>query len=104
MEQFQFQEFYNALCKLVSGSEHRLRCRQETKLLIHLILTLQYPYQSDDLEYLMDMVNYELRLTHYNGKKSRYYLGKALDRIVSNSVFYIEDYMDIECDRKNRIS
>lgn len=93
MKQFQYLEFLNALQKLLEGKENRLLCRYSTKNKIARILHTDYPYQEDDIEYLLDMVNYQMRLTNYDSKKKYYKLGKALDSIICESEFYLDSML-----------
>ena len=93
VKQFQYQEFYNALSKILCGEESRFYCKPATRKLICKIMNTDYPYKDDDIEYLLDMVNYELRLVHYDSKKKYFKLGKTLDKIVLDSEFYIDAYI-----------
>lgn len=90
MKQFQYQEFISALQKLLDGKENRLLCRYSTKHKIERILDTDYPYQEDDIEYLLDMVNYQMRLTNYDSNKKYYKLGKVLDGIILDSELYLD--------------
>ena len=90
MKQFQYLEFMNALQKLLTCTENRFQCRYSTKKMVERILSTEYPYKEDDIEYLLDMVNYEMRLTDYDSKKKYYKLGKVLDKIIPESEFYVD--------------
>lgn len=90
MKQFQYLEFLNALHKLLEGNENRFLCRYSTKTMVAKILSTDYPYQEDDIEYLLDMVNYHMRLLNYESKKQYFKLGKALDKIIPESEFYLD--------------
>ena len=92
MKQFQYLEFMSALQKLLESTENRFQCRYSTKKTVPKILYTDYPYQEDDVEYLLDMVNYEMRLTDYDSKKKYYKLGKVLDKIIPESEFYVDQF------------
>ena len=65
--------------------------------MIEKILHTYYPYREDDIEYLLDMVNYQMRMTNYDSKKKYYKLGRALDHIILDSEFYL-DSMTLEAE------
>ena len=95
MKQFQYLEFMSALQKLLESNENRFQCRYSTKMTVDRILRTEYPYKEDDIEYLLDMVNYEMRLTDYDSKKKYYKLGKVLDKIVPESEFYVDQFAPV---------
>lgn len=96
MKQFKYLEFVNKLHKVLEDKETRYHCKYKTRVKLENILGIDYPYKEDDIEYLMDMVNYHMRNTGYDSKKKYYKLGQVLDSIMAESVFYIDEIvMDV---------
>lgn len=84
--QFHFEEFVRLLQR-ASGNDAFLHCKPETKERIKQILLTDYPEQEDDIEYLMDMINYEMRKKGYYGPKRRFPATKYLDRLCSDPLY-----------------
>lgn len=90
--QFLFAEYERLLHRIADDSEGRFSCRPETISTIRCILNTDYPYREDDIEYLMDMTNYQMRLNGYTGKKSRYPISRPLDQFCSDEL-YIDSFL-----------
>lgn len=84
--QFHLEEFIRLLHR-ASGNDDFLHCRPETKEMIRLILSTDYPEQKDDIEYLMDMINYEMRRRRYSGPKRRFPATRYLDRLCKDPLY-----------------
>lgn len=84
--QFHLEEFTRLLHR-AAGADDFLHCRPETKVIIRQILWTDYPEQEDDIEYLMDMINYEMRKKSYHGPKRRFPATKHLDRLCSGPLY-----------------
>lgn len=84
--QFYPEEFIRLLHRAV-GNDPFLHCRPETKEIINLILLTDYQEREDDIEYLMDMINYEIRKKGYDGPKRRFPATKHLDRLCADPLY-----------------
>lgn len=84
--QFHLEEFTRLLHR-ASGIDAFLHCAPETKEIIRRILTTDYPEQEDDIEYLMDMINYEMRRRGYSDPKRRFPATKYLDRLCRDPLY-----------------
>lgn len=65
--QFHIAEFERLLKRAVSGRDSFYHCSAETVATIKDILHTDYPEREDDIEFLMDMVNYRMRQSDYKG-------------------------------------
>lgn len=88
MTYFKYCEFYRLLEKIVLNESGMYHCHADTIALLKQILYSDYEYQKDDIEYIMDMINYYMNDSGYSGKKSRFPLCKYLDLICQGD-FYI---------------
>ena len=84
--QFHLEEFTRLLHR-ASGNDAFLHCAPETKEIIRQLLTTDYPEQEDDIEYLMDMINYEMRKRGYSGPKRRFPATKYLDLLCKEPLY-----------------
>ena len=89
--QFLYAEYLRLLEQVILNKSGHYHCRPETICTLRHILYTDYPYQEDDLEYLMDMTNYYIRKSGYSGRKSRFPISKYLD-LICRDKFYIDDY------------
>ncbi len=87
--QFHLEEFMRFLQKVVNGES--LHCSLHTKLILHKILCSNYPEKTEDIEFLMDMVNYEMRKKHYTGHKQRFPATRLLDQLCYEPL-YLSSY------------
>lgn len=85
--QFHLEEFTRLLQRTIDGDDF-LHCNSHTKVILEKILSSDYPEQEDDIEFLMDMVNYEMRKRDYTGRKRRFPVTKLLDQLCCEP-FYI---------------
>ena len=67
--QFQAAEFERLLKRVAGGKDSFYHCSAATVAIIKDILYTDYPEREDDIEFLMDMVNYQLRKLGYQGSK-----------------------------------
>ena len=88
---FQYAEYLRLLERVILNKSGFYHCRPETICTLRQILYTDYPYQEDDLEYLMDMTNYYIRKSGYSGRKSRFPISKYLD-LICRDEFYIDAY------------
>lgn len=88
---FLYAEYLRLLERVILNKSGFYHCRPETICVLRQILYTDYPYQEDDLEYLMDMTNYYMRKSGYSGRKSRFPISKYLDLICRDD-FYIDEY------------
>ena len=84
--QFHFEEF-TRLLERAAGADGFLHCRPHTKTVIRQILSTEYLEQEDDIEFLMDMVNYELRKRNYTGQKRRFPATRILDQLCDEPLY-----------------
>lgn len=89
--QFLYAEYLRLLKRVILNRSGFYHCRPETICTLRKIVYTDYPYQQDDLEYLMDMTNYYIRKSGYSGRKSRFPISKYLDMICKDE-FYIDEY------------
>ena len=97
--QFHLEEFTRLLHR-ASGTDAFLHCAPETKDIIRQILTTDYPEQEDDIEYLMDMINYELRKRGYSGPKRRFPATKYLDQLCRDPLYITSEPQHFSAARK----
>lgn len=84
--QFHLEEFIRLLERASCGDEF-IHCRPETTRIIRQILQTDYPEREDDIEYLMDMINYEMRKKDYRGPKRRFPVTRHLDRLCADPLY-----------------
>lgn len=84
--QFHFEEF-TRLLEGAAGTDEFLHCNAHTKAVLRRLLSTDYPEQEDDIEFLMDMVNYEMRRRNYTGQKRRFPVTKILDRLCNEPLY-----------------
>ena len=89
--QFHFAEFERLLKRAICGHDSFYHCSAVTVATIKDILYTDYPEQEDDIEFLMDMVNYHLRQTGYKGSKPRFPVSRHLDQFCAEPL-YINTY------------
>ena len=89
--QFLYAEYLRLLERVILNKSGFYHCKPETLCVLRQILYTEYPYQEDDIEYLMDMTNYYIRKSGYIGGKSRFPISKYLDAI-SKDEFYISSF------------
>nr|WP_303661550.1 hypothetical protein [Bacteroides intestinalis] len=89
--QFLYAEYLRLLERVILNKSGFYHCKPETLCVLRQILYTEYPYQEDDIEYLMDMTNYYIRKSGYTGRKSRFPISKYLDAI-SKDEFYISSF------------
>lgn len=93
--QFLYAEYLRLLERVILNKSGFYHCRLETICILRQILYTEYPYQEDDIEYLMDMTNYHMRTSGYSGRKSRFPISKYLDLICQDEL-YINAYAEPE--------
>ncbi len=91
--QFLYAEYIRLLERVILNKSGFYHCSPETICILRHILYTEYPYQEDDIEYLMDMTNYYIRKSGYSGRKSRFPISKYLDLICKDE-FYIDAYAE----------
>ena len=79
--QFLYAEYLRLLERVILNKSGFYHCKPETLCVLRQILYTEYPYQEDDIEYLMDMTNYYILVT----------ISKYLDAI-SKDEFYISSF------------
>ena len=84
--QFHLEEFIRLLHR-AAGNDDFFHCRPETKRIINLILLTEYQEREDDIEYLMDMINYEMRRRGYHGPKRRVPATRYLDQLCAGPLY-----------------
>lgn len=84
--QFFYKEF-SRLLERAAGDDNFLHCNSHTKTVLRQILSTDYPEQEDDIEFLMDMVNYKMRNRNYTGQKHRFPATKILDQLCSEPLY-----------------
>lgn len=84
--QFKLEEF-TRLLQRAADNDSFLHCNPETKAVLQQILSTDYPEQEDDIEFLMDMINYEMRKREYSGQKRRFPATKYLDRLCAEPLY-----------------
>lgn len=89
--QFHTAEFERLLERVISGQDNFYHCSAATVSIIKDILYTDYPEREDDLEFLMDMVNYQMRSSGYTGRKPRFPVSRHLDRLCAEPL-YINTY------------
>lgn len=85
--QFHAAEFERLLERVISGHDNFYHCSAETIATIKEILHTNYPEKEDDIEYLMDMVNYQMRQSGYRGSKPRFPVSRHLDRLCTEPLY-----------------
>lgn len=85
--QFKLEEFKRLLERIANGTDDFYHCSPSTVTLINRILTTQYSGKTDDLEYLVDMINCQMRMSGYTGPKSRYPISRPLDRLCQDPLY-----------------
>lgn len=93
--QFLYAEYVRLLERVILNKSGFYHCKPETLCILRQILYTKYPYQEDDIEYLMDMTNYYIRKSGYSGRKSRFPISKYLDMICQDE-FYISAFVTPE--------
>lgn len=93
--QFLYAEYKRLLERVILNKSGFYHCQPETLCTLRRILYTEYPYQEDDLEYLMDMTNYYIRNSGYSGRKSRFPISKCLD-LICRDEFYINAFAEPE--------
>lgn len=93
IKQFTYKEFYRLLVRVAHNDGTAYHCTPETIQTIRNILNTDYPYQEDDIEYILDVTNYHLRCLQYNGVKQRFPISKYLDLICKDE-FYISEFLN----------
>lgn len=88
MHYFKYNEFVRLLERILLNKSGFYHLKDDTIAMLDQILHSCYEYQRDDIEYIMDMVNYYMNHTGYSGKKSRFPISKYLD-IICQGDFYI---------------
>lgn len=95
MKQFKYDEFYRIVLDMVCcPSNYSLDEFAQSKILN--IINTEYEEQTDDIEYLNDLVNYYMRFNglSYSRKYRTLFLNKIstyLNYIVKTSDFYIDE-------------
>lgn len=89
--QFHTAEFERLLIRIADGNNSFYHCSAATVTTIKEILCTDYPEKEDDIEYLMDMSNYQMRKTGYKGSKTRFPISRHLDRFCAEPL-YINAY------------
>ncbi len=89
--QFQAAEFERLLKRVAGGKDSFYHCSAATVAVIKDILCTDYPEREDDIEFLMDMVNYQMRSAGYTGRKARFPISRHLDQFCSEPL-YISAY------------
>lgn len=89
--QFHIAEFERLLKRAVSGHDSFYHCSAETVATIKDILHTDYPEREDDIEFLMDMVNYRMRQSDYKGPKPRFPVSRHLDQPCAEPL-YVNTY------------
>lgn len=85
--QFLYAEYLRLLERIILNRSGFYHCKPETLCVLRQILYTEYPYQEDDIEYLMDMTNYHMRKSEYSGRKSRFPISKYLDTICQDELY-----------------
>ena len=89
-KQFKYKEFLRILERVAGNSDSAYHCTPNTIQVIRNILHTDYPYQQDDIEYIMDVMNYHLRCQQYTGNKQRFPISRYLDQICSDDLYVAE--------------
>ncbi len=85
--QFHMAEFERLLTRIVCGNDSFFHCSGATITTLKEILHTSYPEQEDDIEFLMDMVNYRMRQSGYKGAKSRFPISRHLDQLCAEPLY-----------------
>ena len=85
--QFHMAEFERLLTRIVSGNESFYHCSAATIATLKEILHTDYPEREDDIEFLMDMVNYHMRQSGYSSAKSRFPISRHLDQLCAEPLY-----------------
>lgn len=85
--QFHTAEFERLLERAADGRDSFYHCSAETVAVIKDILYTDYPEREDDIEFLMDMVNYQLRKSGYQGRKPRFPVSRHLDQFCAEPLY-----------------
>lgn len=91
--QFHIAEFERLLKRIVGGRDDFYHCSPATVSAIKVILGTAYPEKKDDIEFLMDMVNYRMRQSGYKGSKPRFPISRHLDQLCAEPL-YIDIYLE----------
>ena len=89
--QFHIAEFERLLERVIGGRDNFFHCSAATVATIKEIMYTDYPEKEDDIEFLMDMVNYQMRQSGYKGPKPRFPISRHLDQFCSEPL-YINSY------------
>lgn len=100
-KQFKYKEFWRILERVAGNNDSTYHCTPQTLQVIHNILYTDYPYQQDDIEYIMDVMNYHLRCQQYTGDKHRFPISKYLDQICKDDL-YVVDFLTSEKNRSDK--
>lgn len=84
--QFFYEEFIRLLKRAACGNDF-LHCLPRTREVLDRILSTDYPEQEDDVEFLMDMVNCEMRRRNYSGRKRRFPAARILDQLCREPLY-----------------
>lgn len=85
--QFKIVEFIRLLERVIKENESYYHCEPFTVAVLSQILVTDYPEQEDDIEFLMDMINYQMRTKKYTGRKSYFPVSKHLDQLVKEPLY-----------------
>lgn len=85
--QFHTAEFIKLLERVISGKNSFYHCSSSTISTLKAILHTNYPEREDDIEFLMDMINYQMRQEGYSGPKLRFPVSKHLDRFCKEPLY-----------------
>ena len=84
--QFHFEEF-TRLLERAASADGFLHCSPHAQTVIRLILSTDYLEQEDDIEFLIDMVNYEMCKRNYTGQKRRFPATRILDQLCDELLY-----------------
>lgn len=93
MKYYKYADFYRLLQKIIADTTGTYHCAPLTLRFLKLILITEYPYKEEDIEYIMDMINFYMRKKNYTGPKKMFPISKYLDKICRQD-FYIDQYVN----------
>lgn len=85
--QFHIAEFERLLKRISGGCDDFYHCSDTTVSVIKEILHTDYPEREEDIEFLMDMVNYQMRKSGYRGNKTRFPISRHLDQFCAEPLY-----------------
>lgn len=85
--QFQTAEFERLLKRVAGRQDSFYHCSVTTVSIIKDILYTDYPEREDDIEFLMDMINYQMRKSGYIGRKARFPVSRHLDLFCAEPLY-----------------